>query len=152
MEKLYSKPIILKCRIYLCGGSKPTIPAFGRLRQEDYEFKASLVYTARPCFRRLKRVKLCYVVEYVSQFLIKTFAFYLARNDQEDLKNVPIKLRKAIEETFTFQMDTQAFISHGQTRGALKGGSVLKKGHMALLLEVRSHHTVGSYRTANVQA
>jgi hypothetical protein len=27
-----------------CGGSQPAIPAFGRLRQENLEFKASLSY------------------------------------------------------------------------------------------------------------
>jgi hypothetical protein len=30
----------------------PVIPALGRLRQEDHEFKASLVYKPRPCLKK----------------------------------------------------------------------------------------------------
>jgi hypothetical protein len=34
---------------------KPVITAFGRLRQEDSKFKASLGCTARHCFKKQKR-------------------------------------------------------------------------------------------------
>jgi hypothetical protein len=30
----------------------PTIPTLEKLRQEDYEFKASLGYTAKPCLNK----------------------------------------------------------------------------------------------------
>jgi hypothetical protein len=33
------------------------IPAFGRLRQEDHEFKTSLGYVAKPCLKKRKRKK-----------------------------------------------------------------------------------------------
>jgi hypothetical protein len=34
--------------------STPIISAFGRLRQEDYEFEASLNFLARPCLEKRK--------------------------------------------------------------------------------------------------
>jgi hypothetical protein len=33
----------------------PVIPALGRLKQEDHEFKANLVYIARPCLKRTRK-------------------------------------------------------------------------------------------------
>jgi hypothetical protein len=39
----------------------PVIPALGRLRQEDYEFKASLDYIARTCLKRPKKKKNSFV-------------------------------------------------------------------------------------------
>jgi hypothetical protein len=33
----------------------PIIPALGRLRQEDHEFKASLGYTQKPCLKKRKK-------------------------------------------------------------------------------------------------
>jgi hypothetical protein len=35
----------------------PVIPSLGRLRQEDEEFKASLVCIARPCLKIPKKKK-----------------------------------------------------------------------------------------------
>jgi hypothetical protein len=32
------------------------IPALGRLRQEDWEFKTTLAYIARPCLKRKKNL------------------------------------------------------------------------------------------------
>jgi hypothetical protein len=33
----------------------PVTPAFGRLRQEDREFQANIVYIAKPCLKKKKR-------------------------------------------------------------------------------------------------
>jgi hypothetical protein len=35
----------------------PVIPALGRLRHEDHDFKASLSYIVRPCLRKKKPKK-----------------------------------------------------------------------------------------------
>jgi hypothetical protein len=35
----------------------PDIPAFGRLRQEDLKFKASLSYIVRPCLKQREKKK-----------------------------------------------------------------------------------------------
>jgi hypothetical protein len=35
----------------------PEIPAVGRLRQEDQEFKVSLHYTERTCLKKKKKVR-----------------------------------------------------------------------------------------------
>jgi hypothetical protein len=35
----------------------PAVLAFGRLRQEDYEFKASLCYIVRLCLKEAKNLK-----------------------------------------------------------------------------------------------
>jgi hypothetical protein len=33
------------------------IPALGMLRQEDFKFKASRGYTARPCLKKMRELK-----------------------------------------------------------------------------------------------
>jgi hypothetical protein len=34
----------------------PEIPALGRLRQEEHQFKASIGYIARPCLKNKKKI------------------------------------------------------------------------------------------------
>jgi hypothetical protein len=36
---------------------RPVISAFGMLRQEDYQFKASLDFIVRPCLKKKKRCR-----------------------------------------------------------------------------------------------
>jgi hypothetical protein len=45
----------------------PVIPAFGRLRQEDWEFKCLLGYIARPCLEINKGTKFMAVLNFFMQ-------------------------------------------------------------------------------------
>lgn len=63
-------------------------------------------------------------------------------------KNVPIKLRKAVKEILTFQVDADAsFPKWAAHMEHWRHGVFLGGAHsFAIGGQVRSHHTVGSYK------